>query len=170
MTETEMMAIWTKLATPGAEHKLLNRYTGTWTVKMKGWMDPSQPPSVGEGKATIKTILGGRVRTEEFVGDIGGMPFEGWGMNGYDNATQKYWMSWNDNMSTGLMYSADGALSPDQKVLTFYGTMDKPTTGEKGVKVKYVYRLLDGNKFDFEAYELPKSGEIKTLEIHYTRA
>jgi hypothetical protein len=169
MTETEMMAIWTKLATPGAEHELLGRYVGEWKVVMKGWMDPHQPPTEGKGRASIAALHGGRVRTEKFGGEMMGMPFEGWGMVGFDNATQKYWMTWTDNMSTGLMYSAEGALSPDKKTLTYFATMDKPATGEKNVRVKYVYRLIDDNHFDFESYELPKTGEIKTLEIHYTR-
>lgn len=169
MTETEMMEVWTKLATPGAEHHLLGRYTGQWKVHMKSWMDPNQPAMESDGEATFGSMFDGRIRTEKFVGDAMGMPFEGFAMTGYDNFQQKFWLTWSDNMSTGLMYCGEGTLSPDKKVITYLGTMDKPTTGEKGVKTKYIYRLLDDNHFVFETYEQRQGVDVQTMEIDYQR-
>jgi len=33
-----------------------------------------------------------------------GMPFEGMGLDGYDNASKEYISIWIDNMGTGIMY------------------------------------------------------------------
>ena len=32
-----------------------------------------------------------------------GIPYRGHGMTGFDNVTDKYWSTWNDSMSTGIM-------------------------------------------------------------------
>jgi len=39
-----VMEVWQKLAIPGAPHKLLARMAGTWSAKMKSWMEPDKPP------------------------------------------------------------------------------------------------------------------------------
>ena len=49
--------------------------------------------------------LDGRVLIEEVTSSMMGMPFTGHGMTGYDNVTGKYWSTWTDSMSTGLMVS-----------------------------------------------------------------
>ena len=62
-----------------------------------------------------------------------GAPFAGHGTMGYNNVTGKYWSTWNDNMSTGLMLS-EGTCDTQGKTCTFTGTWDDPV--KKGAKVK----------------------------------
>ncbi len=170
MTFPEMMEVWTQNATLGAEHKLLARYVGDWDVIMKSWIDPSQPPMESTGRSTFSMILDGRIRTEDYEGDAMGMPFKGWGLTGFDNLTQKFWMTWADTMSTSIWCSQQGAFSDDKKVLTFPGIVNKAVDREVGVKMKDVYHYLSGGHFIFETWESRADGtDRKTLEIHYTR-
>ena len=57
------------------------------------------------GTATRTMALGGRVLVEDVKSTMMGMPFTGHGMMGYDNVTGKYWSTWMDSMSTGMMMS-----------------------------------------------------------------
>ena len=53
-----------------------------------------------------------------------GMPFTGHGMRGYDNVSGKYWSTWNDSMSTGMMVS-EGTCDA-QKRLHLHGQLERP--------------------------------------------
>jgi hypothetical protein len=170
MNFTETMEVWTQNATPGAEHKLLARFTGEWNVFMQSWIDPSQPPVESVGISRIQMMLDGRIRSEDYEGDATGIHYKGWGMTGFDNLTGKFWMTWADNMSTGLWCSHDGVLSADKKILTFTGTMNKAVGRVMGVKMKDIYRFISGDQFIFEAWEEDSPGhDRKTLEILYRR-
>jgi hypothetical protein len=169
MTEQEMMEIWQKYANPGPEHALLTKFCGEWKGALKVRMNPEQPFGEFTGTARLTMLLGGRVRSEEFQSNMGGMPFEGRGMLGFDNYTRKFWMTWNDNMSTGLFHM-EGELSADGKVITFTGLMNKPVPNLKGVPTRHVYRHLDDNHFVVEGWENTGTPqEFQTMEITYSR-
>ena len=46
------------------------------------------------------------------------MQFKGMGVEGYDNAKQKFVASWIDNMGTGIQFS-DGTYDPATKTFTY---------------------------------------------------
>ena len=73
--------------------------------------------------------LDGRVMVEDMQSQMHGQPFTGHGMSGYDNVTGKYWSTWNDSMSTGLMVS-EGTCD-DQGACTFNGSWNDPVTKGK---------------------------------------
>ena len=77
-------------------------------------------PTVSEADVSREMILDGRVLTERYEGNMMGRPFVGHGMTGYDNAMGKYWSTWNDNMSTGLMTSW-GTWDEAKKAIVFEG-------------------------------------------------
>ena len=64
------------------------------------------------GTATRSVALGGRVLVEEVDSSMMGMPFTGHGMMGFDNVSGKYWSTWNDSMSIGIMVSEGTCDSP----------------------------------------------------------
>ena len=78
-------------------------------------------------------------------------------------------MFWIDDMGT-VMSTGDGNFDQSGKVLTLFGKMDEPTTGEYDKNVKYVSRWIDNNKFIFEIHDLA-IGEpnTKVIEVEYTR-
>lgn len=129
--EKAQMEAWMKAMTPGAEHQGMAKNAGSWTATVTMWMAPGQPPQVSQGTSVRRMILGGRVLADEWKGQMMGMPFEGFGLTGFDNVTQKWWGTWTDNMSTGLM-TMSGTCDPDPtKGCTHIGTGVDPLTGKE---------------------------------------
>jgi len=162
-----MMEVYTKLATPGAPHKVLARMAGTWNAKMKSWMEPDKPPMESTGTSETKMILGGRYLQMDYTGDMMGSPFTGLGITGYDNHTKKYVSTWVDSMGTAIQFF-EGAGSADGKTITQECRYDDPVKGP--MKWRSVTRIVDDNTHEFEMSGTDKSGkEEKMMEIIYTR-
>ena len=99
------MEAYMKAGTPGEPHKTMAATAGSYTIKIKHWHEPGGPPTEDTGTATRATILDGRVLVEEFASTMMETPYTGHGMMGFDNVSGKYWSTWTDNMSTGIMVS-----------------------------------------------------------------
>jgi hypothetical protein len=156
-------------ATPGEAHKKLNNMVGSWETSTSMWMAPGQPSEVTKGTAEMKWVLDGRFVLQEYHGEMMGRPMSGMGLTGYDNLNKKYVGVWMDNMGTA-MSTMSGNFDRSEKVLTLYGTMDEPTTGEYGKYVKYVTRVLDKDKFVFEIHDLSLAEpNTKVVEVTYVR-
>jgi hypothetical protein len=169
MPEHEVMEKWMVLAQPAKQHEMLKRTEGEWNVEMKMWMSPTEPPSEAKGTARYKMILDGRVMVEEFHATMMGQPYQGYGLMGYDNFTKKWWQTWCDSMGTGLFHAV-GTESADGKTVTMSGKADRPSTGQKGVEMKTVTRIISDNHHVFETYDVGPGGkEVKTMELHYRR-
>jgi hypothetical protein len=167
--EAEMMKKWQAFMTPGEPHKMLQTFAGKWDASLKMWMDPSQPASESKGTEVCEPILGGRYLQATFSTTMMGMPMEGHSLMGYDNFRQKYFFVWIDNFGTG-MATAEGVMDESGKVLTLYGKMDEPTTGERDKPVKYVYKFEGPDKHVFEIHDLGHGeGHTKVMEAVYTR-
>ena len=162
------MEAYTKAGTPGAPHKKLAATVGKYNVTMKSWQDPKAPPMEETGTATRSMALDGRVLVEQFSGTMMGSPFTGHGMTGYDNVSNKYWSTWNDSMSTGLMVSSGTCDAKD--ACTFTGTWNDPV--KKGpTKSRMTSRWTDKDTEVFEMYGPDKQGkEMKMMEMTYKRA
>jgi hypothetical protein len=154
------MEAWMKLGTPGKEHEQLAAQAGTWKAKGKSYMGPEPTPFEATSKREVK--LGGRVLTEHFSGDMMGMPFEGHGMLGYDNARQKWWTTWNDSMSTGVML-AYGGWDEGTKAIVFDGEMIDPAG--KPLKLRLVSRPVSATEQQFEYWEERGGKMTKTMEM-----
>ena len=99
------MEAYMKAGTPGAPHQALASTAGSYDLKIKSWHEPGGPAMEDTGTATRTMALGGRVLVEEVSSSMMGMPFTGHAMTGFDNVSGKYWSTWNDSMSTGIMVS-----------------------------------------------------------------
>src|SRR5689334_14429016 len=84
-----MMEAYSKLATPGAPHRLLARMAGSWNARIKSWVEPDLPPTESVGTCEQKMVLEGRFLQQEFSSEMMGNPFNGIGFMGYDNNTKK---------------------------------------------------------------------------------
>jgi hypothetical protein len=95
---------------PGPEHERLKKLVGTWdaTVDMMG--------TKSKAKAEYRMGPGDLWLLEHFIGDFGGMKFEGMGATGYDPAKKKYVSVWIDSMSPTPMLS-EGTLKGDRMVM-----------------------------------------------------
>ena len=164
------MAAWTKAMTPGKPHQDLARQVGAWEGKVSMWDAPGAAPQISTTRAERTMGLGGRVLLEHWQGTMMGMPFEGLGTAGYDNANGRYWSTWSDNFSTGVMTSV-GDCDPDPKRgCAFTATAVDPMTGkEKKVRQTLAWPTPDDERM--EMYDRgPDGKEWKSMEIVLRRA
>ena len=175
--QAEMMKQMIELAKLNDNHKLLGDLAGTWSYKVKYWMnpDPKAPPTESSGTSVTKPTMGGRY----FITDVTGkmkMPgadgkmkdveFKGMAFDGYDNAKKKFTSSWIDNMGTGILAS-EGTYDPATKTFTYNAEMEV-IPGMKQ-KVREMIKVVDKDHHTFEWYEDRGGQQAKTMEINYTR-
>jgi Protein of unknown function (DUF1579) len=161
------MEAYQKAGTPGAPHQAMAATAGTYDTKVKSWHEAGQPPMESTGTASRTMALDGRVLVEDFKGSMMGMPFTGHGMTGYDNVSGKYWSTWNDSMSTGVMMS-EGTCDA-KNTCAFKGSWNDPI--KKGpVAARMTSRWTSPTTEVFEMYGPGKDGkEMKMMEITYTK-
>jgi hypothetical protein len=162
------MEAYMKAGTPGAPHQRLASSAGSYDLKIKSWHEPGGPAMEDTGTATRTMTLGGRVLVEEINAWMMGMPFTGRGTTGFDNVSGKYWATWNDSMSTGIMVS-EGTCDPAGKSCSFTGSWNDAI--KKGpVTARMTTRWTSPTTELFELYGPGKDGkEMKMMEIVYTK-
>jgi hypothetical protein len=162
------MEAYMKAGTPGAPHKALASSAGDYDVKIRHWHQPDGPPMDETGTATRSMALDGRVLVEQFKSAMMGMPYTGHGMTGFDNVTGKYWSTWNDSMSTGIMVS-QGTCDDQAKSCTFTGTWNDAVK-KAPVNARMTIRRTSPTTEVFELYAPGKDGqEFRMMEMTYTR-
>ena len=125
---------------------------------------------MGSAAGTVADQLqsGGRYLQQEVKGSMGDQPFEGRGIEGYDNITKENFGTWIDSMSTSLMLIR-GKCPVDAKKCTYKGTMSDAMAG-KAVQITEVLTYTDNDHFTFEMHGPGPGGKaFKMLEIDYTR-
>ena len=169
MTPEQMaeMEAYMKAGTPGAPHEALASTTGSYDLKIKSWHEPGGPPMEETGTATRTMGLDGRVLMEDVTASMMGMSFTGHGMMGYDNVSGKYWSTWTDSMSTGVMVS-EGTCDAE-KACSFTGSWNDPI--KKGpVTMRMTSRWTSPTTQIFEMHGPGKDGkEMKMMEMTYTK-
>jgi len=162
----EVMEAWKKLATPGEPHKRLASRAGSWIAKSRHWAEPDKPPMEFTGTSERKMILGGRFLREEFSGELMGSPFNGIGVMGYDNQSEKYVSTWVDSMGTGI-YFFKGTASRDGKTISLESLFEDPIKGPGTWRL--VTRIVDENTEVGEMHMTYESGLEEKCETTYTR-
>lgn len=152
---------------PGAPHKALAESVGTYDLAIKSWGEPGAPPMESTGTAVRTMGLEGRVLIEELTSSMMGMPFTGQAMMGYDNVSGKYWSTWIDSMSTGIMVS-EGSCDAEQ-TCSLSGSYNDPI--RKGpVTLRMTSRWTSPTTELFQMYGPDKDGkEMKMMEMTYTK-
>lgn len=164
----EMMAKAKKFVQPGANHKQLERFLGTWTTEVRMCMGP-QKSAPETGEVTWSWLMPGRWLQMQGKGQMMKRPTETFTLLGYDNFKQSFVSSMCSSLDTALTH-AEGDLTPDGKAIVMYGTLDEYLTGEVGKMVKYVYRFVSADQFVLEVHDLPIGLEnTMVVEITFTR-
>jgi hypothetical protein len=172
-----MMKQMIELAKLNDNHKLLGDLAGTWSYKVRYWMnpDPKAPPTESSGTSVTKATMGGRYFVTDATsmmkmpgadGKMKDVPFKGMAVDAYDNVKQKFVNSWIDNMGTGIL-TTEGTYDPATKTLTYIGEMEM-MPGMKQ-KVRETIKIVDKDHHTFEWYEDRGGQQAKTMEIDYTR-
>ena len=165
--EEAMMAEMMKFATPGEEHKALEPLVGTWKASIKMLMGPGDP-QMSEGTCERSWIMGGRYLMAKHAGVMGGMPFEGMEIMGYDIRAGQYVSTWIDNMGTGIAMTSSGKMDPATKTLTMEMSMYDPMS--KGmIPYKNVTKIVDANTNVFTMMSNRGGKDVTEMEITSTR-
>lgn len=165
-----MMEAWMQASTPGPMHARLARYEGTWAGEMKMWHWPGADVHKATCTTTNSIIFDGRFLRCESTGDMGEMaPFQGFGLFGFDNVSQKFQGLWIDNMGTGMAIGT-GSLSDDGTTFTWNFKYDCAVT-KKPTYMRMVERFIDDHTITAEVFgPWPFDGkEYKMMEITYRR-
>ena len=165
--EAAMMAAYQKAGTPGKQHAALAESAGDYSLAIRSWGQPGAPPSEERGTATRKMALDGRVMVEMVQATMHGQPFTGHGMTGYDNVSGKWWSTWNDSMSTGVMVSEGDC--DEQGACTFHGSWNDPVTRGKVNARMEIRRVKPGVELFTMYAPGPDGKEYKMMEMTYTR-
>ncbi len=159
-----MMKEWMEMSTPGEAHSEMAKMAGDWTYQSTSYWGPE--PTVTEGTMHVETTLGGRYMHALHKGEMMGMPFEGVGVTGFDNATQEYFNVWMDNMSTGVLVSK--GKHNDSGQLEMVGSMNGP--GGVPMEHRMVLTYPDDDHHTFEMYGPgPDGSEMLMMKAEYTR-
>lgn len=171
-------ASWIALGKPGPSHRLLNMFVGTWNTRTTMYgtdVDPqtgiadSTSTSVHRGKAKTSWTLGNRFVREEFEGEMLGVPFQGFGLMGYDNGARRFTNMWVDSLATSMM-NAQGKYFAEENRFEFVGRVYDPLiSAERNVRTTIA--IISPREYLVTTYEpSPKGQEMKTLEIRYEKA
>ncbi len=166
--DNAIMAAWEAYAKPGKIHEILANDNGSWTEEMVIYSKPNDPnPMKASLTSESKMVLGGRYQQTSHKGSVMGMPFEGTGFVGYDNASKKIVSIWMDNMGTGIMHLSgeyDGS-----STMTLKGEVIDPLTG-KAKSVRETFTIIDDNTRKLEMFDTAETGkEYMSMEIFMKR-
>ncbi len=165
---TPEMKAMMEAGTPNEHHKHMAIGVGTWKAKTSMWMQPGAPPMTSEGTMKVYPVLGGRFFASEFKGEFMGQPFEGRGLDGYDNVTHKHVSTWADTLST-MILTFTGTCSDGGKKLEQRSDFIDPAT-RKPSWMRNVTTVKDNDHMTFETYGPDPAGkEVKMMQIDYTR-
>ncbi len=156
---------------PGGDEqrKHLEAFVGEWDTTTKMYMaGPKGPAMESKGSSSVKWVLGKRYLQEDHKGEMMGMPYEGMGLTGYDDAKNLFVSIWANNIHPELL-TMEGTRHPKTGVITMYGKMDEPTLKMFGRMVKYVTTIVDEDTHIFQIYDLAAGDDYKVVEIEYKR-
>jgi hypothetical protein len=152
-----------QLPGPTPEHSKLKKRVGKWEFVLK---DAQNQESKGVSETTEE--CGGMWFVDDMKTKLGGLPFQGKGLDGYDPAKKKYVTVWVDSFAHSPMFF-EGQYDADGKVLTMIceGTVpgtNNPATWRSTTEWK------NENEYIFEMYLKPKgSDEMRMMVVTYKR-
>lgn len=165
--DPEAMQRWAAVSTPGEQHAELVASSGNWSVTSRYWMDPNGEPQTSEMRSVITPELGGRFISERITGEIMGMPYEGYGIFGYDNHKQMWTSIWFDNMNTSMTY-AEGEETEDGTIELFGKMYDPMLDAQNDFKIVL---WEDGpDQHNMAMFSKSDGDWIKGMEMKYRRA
>ncbi|GJM26942.1 MAG: hypothetical protein DHS20C16_33570 [Phycisphaerae bacterium] len=164
----DMMAAMEKVkhfTEPGPNHKILERFLGTWATETRIFMGPN-PTDPEKGESKFSWLMKDRWLKCEYTNSMMGMPYEGFTLMGYDNFKKSYVMTAVSSIDT-MMTRSEGDMDPSGKAIILYGSMDEYLTGEHDKMVKSVWRFESDKKIILEIHDLP-IGEKNTKIVEVT--
>jgi len=167
-SEEEMKKMMAERAALSEEHKKLAALAGTWDAEIdcSGCAATGgEAPKPSKGTFKTESALGGRVFLSRFQGEMGGMPFEGIELRGYDKEKKQHWTIWCDSMGTGFLRflgerAADGSVAMKSDAYDCMGTSAVANT---------VTKVADADHMSFEMTSTSAGAPDQKMTIKYTR-
>ena len=147
---------------PGPEHEHLKTMVGNWDAVMEMGGQKSK------ATATYKLICSGMWIASDFESELGGVPYQGHGMDGYDQLKKKFIGYWFDSMTSAPM-TFEGDFDADHKVLTMTGT--SPGPDGKPLKFRTTTETKGPDQMTFKMFMASTADgkEELAFTIEYTR-
>lgn len=163
------MEAWMKTTQPVEAHALLKKLEGDWKTTVRLWTGgPGATPVETQGTATYRSIMGGRFVEMQSTATVMGMQVESRELLGFDNFRKQYVGTRVSSMGTEMLHF-QGSPDKDGRVLTFYGTMDEPMTGEVAKTVRYVLKIDSDDKHTLSVQEAQYGEPFTVYEVMYER-
>ncbi len=172
-TQEEFMARAMDLATPGLEHKMLEKLCGVWDFEVTMWETPGSEAVVYPGKSEMKMVLGGRFLYGEFATEAGELSGEGIYIMGFDRYHEEFTYVGFDSWGTYFL-TAGGTYDSVTNSITMYGEDDDPVM-EVTQEYEFVVTFVSDDSWRFEVIYYDEAhtmgaDEFKMVEVNYTRA
>jgi hypothetical protein len=150
-----------EVAQPGPEHARLKELEGNWDAVVK----------LADSQAAATSVSrmgpGGLWLVTDFKGELGGSPFTGHGIDGYDQDRKKYVGVWVDSMTSSIM-TFEGTYDEGTKTLTTTGHGKGPDGSPATYKTKT--RIKDKDHHTFEMFLAGQDGtDHLMMTIEYSR-
>ena len=159
-----------KLQEPTGQHRLLSSLAGTWDYTLQYWAKEGADPQTSSGTMTNEMILGDRFLYSKtaLILNVGGqnIPYEGWGILGYDTVRNVFTSVWADTMRTGLMIGT-GKYDEQSKTIEEKGHFTHPMM-EKEQAYRSALQFTSDETYKQTVFTLGQSGkDFKVLEIEF---
>ncbi|MBM4172263.1 MAG: DUF1579 domain-containing protein [Ignavibacteria bacterium] len=165
--QDDAMKAWMESIQPGPMHKMMAKMVGDWNTVMK-MVDPMSGQEMNsEGTAKFELMLGGRYMKSVHNSNMMGMPFEGVGIDAYDNIAKEFVSIWIDNMGTGIMV-LKGQYDEKTNLLNFTGEGLDPMSGQT-VKYRSVSKWVNDDLTVFDMFITSGGQEMKMFTMEYKR-
>lgn len=146
---------------PGTEHEELKYLVGEWDAVMDFAGQKSKCTAI------YKSICDGMWVESDFRGNLGGVPFQGRGIDGYDQIKKKYVGIWVDSMGSAPLHM-EGTFDEKAKRQTMTGETHGPDG--KPQKYKTTVDMKDKDNFTFKMIMVGPDGKDQlAFTIEYTR-
>lgn len=163
--QQEAMQALAEAAQPGPAHAQLMKRAGDYATTTT-YSAPGVEPQQSSGKATLKSILGGRFLEEENSGDSLGAPYAGLRLYGYNNGSKQYEAIWIYDGSTAFLV-LDGSSDDNGKTVRYTGAFLGPGGARQTLRVTITQQ--DDDHFTVKLLGEAPGGAMSTLETTYTR-
>lgn len=163
--QQKAMQALAEAAQPGPIHAQMMKRAGDYTTTQT-YSAAGVEPQQSSGKATLKSILGGRFLEEENSGDSLGQPYAGLRLYGYNNGSKQYEAIWIYNGSTAFLV-LDGSSDDNGKTVRYSGAFLGPGGARQTLRVTITQQ--DDDHFTVKLLGEAPGGAMSTLETVYTR-
>ncbi|TGK51379.1 DUF1579 domain-containing protein [Leptospira bouyouniensis] len=150
-------------------HRQLQQLLGNWKGNTKTWFEKDVLADESTSQARITSVFGGRFISMDYQSSLGGKPFEGKLIIGFDIPYQKFTSSWIDSFHMGsqIMLSSGDAKGNGFALSGHYGN---PEYGEALWGWRTEIQYISDKEFSITAFNISPDGEeAKATETIYQK-